>query len=120
MRNAIVALTLWIVLTSAAHAVEDYTGSFTTQALYTMCSTNNPISRSKCNLYLQGLLYGLNIQKFVQDKHMPVCLPAMTPEQARVHILQFIDGMTGGKPSTNGDSGDWIAFMGVAAGHICK
>jgi hypothetical protein len=98
----------------------DYTGTFTTQFLYAMCSREDAISRDKCDLYIQGLLYGLNIGKSMQEKGMPVCLPAMTPEAARLRILGFIDGTTGGSPSNNKDGGDWMAFMGVAAGNICK
>jgi hypothetical protein len=106
-----------------AHArdnIKDYAGPFTTQDLYTMCSQNNVGSREKCHLYIQGLIYGLNTQKLMQDKKMPVCLPPMSPEQARIRILSFIDETTGGKPSNNKDGGDWMAFMGVAAGNLCK
>jgi len=44
----------------------------------------------------------------------------MTSEIARPKILGFIDEVTGGRPSNNKDGGDWMAFMGVAAGNICK
>jgi len=99
--------------------VRDYTGPFTTEYLYAMCSQNDTASREKCNYYLQGLLYGLNIQKSMQQKGMAICLPDMTPEAARQRILQFIEGATGGKPSSNKDGGDWMAFMGLAAGNVC-
>ena len=42
--------------------------------------------------------------------------PDMSPEIARLRILNFINGVTGGRPSNNKDGGDWMAFMGVAAG----
>ena len=62
-----------------AHArdnIKDYAGPFTTQDLYTMCSQNNVGSREKCHLYIQGLIYGLNTQKLMQDKKMPVMFTA--------------------------------------------
>ncbi len=98
----------------------DYTGPFTTEFFYAMCSQNDISSREKCNFYLQGLLYGLTTQKSMQQKGMSICLPEMTPETARLRILQFIDAATGGDPSKNKDGGDWMAFMGLAAGNICK
>jgi hypothetical protein len=98
----------------------DYAGPFTTEYLYAMCSQNDTSSREKCNLYLQGLLYGLNTAKSMQQKGTSVCLPEMTPEAARLRILQFIEATTGGNPSSNKDGGDWMAFLGVAAGNICK
>jgi len=51
---------------------------------------------------------------------MAICLPDMTPETARLRILQFIEAASGGKPSSNKDGGDWMAFMGLAAGNVCK
>jgi hypothetical protein len=56
----------------------------------------------------------------MQQNGMPVCLPETTPEEARLRILNFIDGVTGGNPPNNKDGGDWIAFTGVATGNICK
>jgi len=56
----------------------------------------------------------------MQQKGMGICLPDMTPETARLRILQFIEAATGGKPSSNKDGGDWMAFMGLAAGNVCK
>ena len=97
-----------------------YAGPFTTQVLYTMCSQDNAISREKCILYIQGLIYGLNTQKSMQEQGAPVCLPAMSSETARVRILIFIEANTGGKPSNNKDGGDWMAFMGLAVGNICN
>ena len=104
----------------AADSVKDYTGPFTTQVLYQMCSQDNSVARAKCYMYIEGLMFGLNIQKSMQEKRMPVCLPALNPEAARIRILRFIDGTTGGKPENNKDGGDWMAFMGLAAGNICK
>jgi hypothetical protein len=104
----------------AADAIKDYNGPFTTQVLYKMCSEEHPVARAKCYMYVEGLMYGLNIQKSMQEKNMPVCLPALNPEAARVRILRFIDENTGGKPENNKDGGDWMAFMGLAAGNICK
>jgi hypothetical protein len=101
-------------------STKDYAGPFTTAVLYALCSRNDATSREKCNLYLQGLLYGLRIQKSMQQKGTSVCLPEMSPETARLRILQLIDATTAGNPSNNKDDGDWMAFMGVAAGNICK
>jgi hypothetical protein len=105
---------------STANEPEDYTGPFTTQALYTMCSEGNPVSREKCNLYLQGLVYGVQVERRMQEHNMPFCLPDMTAETARLRLLDFINGVTEGNPSNNKDDGNWIAFMAVAAGHQCK
>ena len=108
----------WLPMPS--NDAQDYTGPFTTEYLYAMCSQNDTVSREKCDYYLQGLLYGLNVQKSMQQKGMGICLPDMTPETARLRILQFIEAATGGKPSSNKDGGDWMAFMGLAAGNVCK
>jgi hypothetical protein len=99
---------------------EDYKGPFSTQVLYAMCSRKDAASREKCHLYMQGLLYGLKMQKSMREHGTPVCLPEMTPEEARVLILDFIAATTGGRPSNNRDGGDWMAFMGLAAGHLCE
>jgi hypothetical protein len=99
---------------------EDYVGPFTTEYLYALCSQNDTSSREKCNLYIQGLLYGLNTAKTLREKGTTVCLPDMTPEAARLRILSFIDAITANSPSNNKDGGDWMAFMGVAAGNLCK
>jgi hypothetical protein len=110
-----------VVAIGAPDEIKDYTGPFTTQVLYSMCSQNDAISKAKCTLYIQGLLYGLNVQRSMQERGMPVCLPDMTEETARIRILQFINGVTGGHPSNNKDGGDWMAFMGVyTAGNLCK
>lgn len=85
-----------------------------------MCSKSDPVSREKCYLYLQGLLYGLTIQRSMEGQGMRVCLPEMNMEHARVRILKFIDALTGGKPSNNKDGGDWMAFLGLASGNLCK
>jgi hypothetical protein len=97
---------------------KDYVGPFPTQALYRMCA--EPASRDKCRAYLQGLMYGVNVQKSMNDRGAPACLPDLTPEEARIKVLQFVDATTGGKPSSNKDSGDWIAFLALAAGNLCK
>jgi len=34
-------------------------------------------------------------------------------------VLSFIDGVTDGKPETNGDSGQWVAYIALAAGNLC-
>jgi hypothetical protein len=99
---------------------KDYTGPFSTEFLYAMCSQSDTASREKCNYYLQGLLYGLSVQRAMQQKGTAVCLPDMTPEAARRRILQFIEAATGGNPANNKDGGDWMAFMALAAGNICK
>jgi hypothetical protein len=85
-----------------------------------MCSQSDTASREKCNYYLQGLLYGLSVQRAMQQKGTAVCVPEMTPEAARRRILQFIEAATGGNPANNKDGGDWMAFMALAAGNICK
>jgi hypothetical protein len=55
---------------------KDYTGLFTTQFLYRTCSQGNSVARGKCDMYIGGLIYGLNVQESMQEKGMPVCLPA--------------------------------------------
>lgn len=102
-----------------SNAITDYTGPFTTKILYTMCSQEDRASRDRCDIYIQGLMYGINISRSLESK-LHVCLPEMSIEAARTRILQFIDTTTGGKPETNGDGGDWMAFMGLAAGNLCK
>jgi len=99
---------------------KDYVGSFSTEFLYSMCSQSDTASREKCNLYLQGLLYGLDIGRSMQRNGTPVCTSGMTAEAARLRILDFINGITGGNPSNNKDGGDWMAFMGIATGNLCK
>lgn len=91
---------------------DDYTGPFTTQTLYTMCSQKK--TRDKCLAYIQGLEYGIAISKSMAEKspNLRFCPPRMTPEEGRARILQFIDGTTGGKPS--------MAYMGIVAGNTCK
>lgn len=71
-------------------------------------------------MYIQGLMYGLKMQRAMQEKGMPVCLPEMSPETARLRILGFINATTGGRPDSNKDGGDWMAFLGLAGGNICK
>jgi hypothetical protein len=122
MLKAISTFCLCLAATSGACVAQgsrDYTGPFTTKALYVMCSSSNKIERDKCNFYLQGLMYGLKMARFDGGK-LQVCLPEMNTEAARLRIVQFINATTGGKPETNGDSGDWVAFMGLAAGNLCK
>src|SRR3954469_10534000 len=84
-----------------AVAAEDYKGHFTTQTLYNLCSRKEVSSREGCNLYLQGLVYGIRTQKGMQDQGMRICLPAISSEEARIRILKLIDGITEGKPSNN-------------------
>ena len=120
MRKSIAAMfALCLGLPSAAQAIEDYTGPFTTKVLFTMCSRPDRASHEKCDMYLQGLMYGLNVSRSMQGK-LDVCLPDMTTEAARARLVQFIDATTGGKPETNRDSGDWIAFLSLASGNLCK
>lgn len=120
--NSCLRFAACVAVASGVHAEgpTDYVGPFTTQALYTMCSATDAGSREKCDLYLQGLLYGLNTARSIQEHGMPVCLPNMTPEEARVRILGVIDATTERNPSTNKDGGDWMAFMGVSSGNLCK
>ena len=123
MRTMIATLGLCLGLAWGAQAtddVRDYTGPFTTQVLYTMRSQNNAAMRSKCEMYVQGLAYGIRMQRTMQEKGMLVCLPDMSPETARLHIVGFINATTGGKPDSNKDGGDWIAFLALASGNICK
>ena len=99
---------------------EDYTGPFTTQKLYTMCSQET--TRDKCLAYIQGLEYGIAISRSVAEKFPKsrACPPRMTPEEARIRILQHIDGVTEGNPSNNKDAGDWMAYVGIVTGYTCK
>ena len=121
MRKAISAgmcLAAVVGSTGAAEEPKDYVGPFPTQALYRMCK--EPASHDKCRAYLQGLIYGIQAEKSMTERGSPVCLPDISSEQARLQLLQFIDTTTGGKPATNQDSGDWVAFLSLAAGHLCK
>jgi hypothetical protein len=99
---------------------QDYTGPFSTEFLYAMCSQSDTASREKCNYYLKGLLYGLTMQRSMQQKGRAICLPDLTTEAARRRILQFIEAATAGNPANNKDGGDWMALMGLAAGNLCK
>jgi hypothetical protein len=109
----------WILaLISSAYA--DYTGPFTTQVLYTICSASDQVSKDKCEMYMQGLLNGLYSDKAAEGSGTPLCLPVMTSDQARARILKFIDQSTGGNPGSNKDGGDWMAYMGLANGNTCK
>ena len=105
---------------------ENYKGPFTTQVLYTMCSSKDSVSREKCEIYLQGLMYGLKMQTYMKNmigadgKDMTVCLPETTVEAARLNMLHFIDSVTGGNPGSNGDSGNWIAYISLGTGHLCN
>ncbi|GLS38854.1 hypothetical protein GCM10010869_44510 [Mesorhizobium tianshanense] len=118
MRKTIVTISLCFGLVTAVRAAnEDYVGPFPTEGLYMMCSQSN--QRDKCLMYIQGLMYGLRIQREMHEQGMPICVPEISSEEARVRILNFIDGATGGNPQTNKDGGDWMAFMGLAAGNVC-
>jgi hypothetical protein len=57
---------------------DDYTGPFTTQTLYTMCSQKK--TRDKCLAYIQGLEYGIAISKSMAEKSpsLRFCPPRMT------------------------------------------
>jgi hypothetical protein len=106
MRGTILALILSLGLVSGAHADdEDYTGPFTTQVLYKMCSQDDKISRDKCVMYVQGLIYGLTVGRNMQEKGMSVCMPEISPEAGRLRILEFIRGVIGGQPANNKDGG---------------
>jgi hypothetical protein len=121
MRRVAIAMGVWVGLASAAlaeSASKDYVGPFPTEKLYAMCSDNH--QRDKCLMYLQGLMYGLRIQKNLSDQGSAICLPEMSPEEARARILKLIETTTAGKPQDNKDGGDWIAVMGIAAGNLCK
>ena len=121
MCRVVVAIGIYVGLASAAlaeAAPKDYVGPFPTEKLYAMCSDAR--QRDKCLIYLQGLMSGLRIQKSLSDQGSAICLPEMSPEEARIRILQLIDKATAGKPQDNKDGGDWIAVMGIAAGNLCK
>lgn len=112
-------LVVGLAATAAAAEPEDYKGPFPTTALYRMCSATDAVSREKCSLYLQGLVYGVRVQRQMSEKGMGVCLPETDAEQARRKVVGFIDGVTGGRPANNKDAGDWIAFMALAQGNLC-
>ncbi|MGT2464445.1 hypothetical protein ACVOMV_01095 [Mesorhizobium atlanticum] len=119
MRKALVMISLCFGFASAVRAAdEDYVGPFPTESLYAMCTQSS--QRDKCLMYIQGLIYGLRVQREMQEQGMPICVPEISSEEARVRILEFIDGATGGNPQTNKDGGDWMAFMGLAAGNVCQ
>lgn len=107
-------------LPGQAKELEDYRGIFSTEVLYNLCSRNDRTSKDKCAIYIQGLMYGLTIGRDFQTHSMPVCLPTMDLETARHRILEFIDGATANHPSNNRDGGDWMAFMALATGNLCK
>jgi hypothetical protein len=119
--RTIAAALVLIGLAAPASAKDpaDYEGPFPTTALYDMCSKKDQVSREKCALYLQGLVYGLRVQKQMTDKNMAACLPDLTPEQARRKVTAFIDEVTGGRPANNRDAGDWVAFMALAKDNLC-
>lgn len=125
MARAFWTICLCVALIKPATAAEgfvDYTGPFTTKVFYTLCSRTDQASREKCDLYIQGLMYGVRITLSMRDK-LKLCPPDISAEAARIQILQFIAGATGGKPETNADGGNWTAFMGLVAGHAgaaCK
>jgi hypothetical protein len=78
----------------------NYKGECTTQALYTMCSSTDATVRKNCNMYLEGLMYGLKVQKYMEQekqtgKHkidMSTCLPEITVDQARERGCRSKDG----------------------------
>ncbi|MBR0776019.1 hypothetical protein JQ625_14370 [Bradyrhizobium diazoefficiens] len=116
---AILCLSFGFVAPAVAGEVADYKGPFPTTVLYDMCSKNDQTSREKCALYLQGLVYGIRIQRQMTEKGMAVCLPEIAPEQARARVIGLIDQATGGRPENNKDGGDWIAMMALASGNLC-
>lgn len=121
MCRVVIAMGICVGLASAAlaqSAPKDYVGPFPTEKLYAMCTDSR--QREKCLMYLQGLMYGLRIQKNMSDQGSAVCLPEMSPEEARVRILKLIETTTAGRPQDNKDGGDWVAVTGVAAGNLCK
>jgi hypothetical protein len=123
MRRTIISLTICIGVASIVHAddeIKDYTGPFTTQVLYDMCSRSDRVSRNKCYMYIQGLIYGIKTQRVMREHGMDICLPEMAPEEARLRILNFIDGTTGGRPQNNKDGGNWMAFLGLSTGNLCS
>ncbi len=103
---------------AAEPAPRDYVGPFPTERLYAMCTDSQ--QRETCLMYLQGLMAGLRIQRNLTEQGSAVCLPEMSPEQARVRIVQLIDVTTKGRPQDNKDSGDWIATVALASGNLCK
>lgn len=116
---AIVCLSLGFIAPASAGETADYKGPFPTAALYDMCSKGDQASREKCAMYLQGLIYGIRVQRQMTEKGMAVCLPEIAPEQARPQVTGFIDQVTGSRPANNRDAGDWIAFMALAQGNLC-
>ena len=116
---AILCLSFGFAMPAVAGEVADYKGPFPTTVLYDMCSKNDQTSREKCALYLQGLIYGVRIQRQMTGQGMAVCLPEITPEQARAQVTAFIDQVTGGRPANNKDAGDWVALMALASGNLC-
>ena len=121
MRRTTMTIGFWLGLASAVCAAEDikdYVGPFPTEALHAMCSQAS--QRDKCLMYIQGLMYGLKTQRAMQEHGTPVCVPEMSAEEARVRILKLIDTATAGDPTKNKDGGDWMAFMGLAAGNLCE
>jgi len=121
MRKVVTTILLMTaILAGRALAVENYRGPFSTQAIYQLCSDDERTSREKCELYLQGLLYGIKASRSMEQKGMPVCLPSIGIEEARRRVLRLIDATTGAKPETNKDGGDWMAFLGLVNGNLCK
>lgn len=119
--RGILALLLCIGIVSTALADQrDYTGPFTTEVLYQRCSRDDATSRAECDMYIQGLVYGLRVARSFEAQGMSVCVPEIAPDAARLRILRFIDQTTGGRPANNKDGGNWMAFMALAAGNLCK
>jgi hypothetical protein len=115
----VLCLSFGLAMPALAAEVADYKGPFPTTVLYDMCSKNDQASREKCALYLQGLVYGIRIQRQMTEKGMAVCLPEIAPEQARARVMGLIEQATGGRPETNKDGGDWIAAMALMSGNLC-
>lgn len=121
MRKALYFLGILVGLGSAVQAAnEDYSGPFTTQALYNLCSSADKAKRDNCNIYIQGLIYGIHVERLSEEVGMPNCLPEITTDTARKQILDFINAVTDGRPDRNKDGGNWVASMALTQGHLCK
>jgi hypothetical protein len=92
-------------------------GPFTTEFLYAMCSQNDTVSREKCDYYLQGLLYGLNVQKSMQQKAWNLSPGNDSGNGAAAHPAIHRGG-DWRQAIQHKDGGDWMAFMGLAAGNV--
>jgi len=123
IRRSLLVIIGSVLLSSApakAREPDDYKGAFSTQVLYDLCSRKDDASKDKCMLYIQGLLSGLTVGRLVLSKSLAICVPKMDIENARQRILDFIDRVTDHHPANNRDGGDWMAFLALSEGHVCK